>query len=282
MAKQRASVKGLGRAIFSEPVDSEHPVESFTEESPSTTILNIPIEHILQNPDQPRKYFSESSLQELAESIKSRGLIQPVIVARKDSEFLLMAGERRYRAAKIAGLTKIPCIIRSDDPLELAIIENLQREDLTPIEEAEGLKALSEKFQYSHEDLAKIIGKSRPTITEILSLTRLPKPVKDECRTSDNWPKSLLLQVVRQPDEDSMVSSWNAVKKRNLSVKAARELKPNKSKKAEKKRAFIHTYRSPDKSYTVTIRFRKSEVTNEEIIGVLERMLEGIKTPHAP
>ena len=277
MVKKRASVKGLGKAIFTEKANDQHPIDTFTADDKSATIMNIPLDKIIPNPDQPRKHFSESGLNELADSIRSKGLLQPIIVAKQDNGYLLVAGERRYRASKIAGLNKIPCIIKSDDPLELAIIENLQREDLKPIEEAEGLQALADKFEYSHEKLAQIVGKSRTTVTEILSLNRLPKPIKDECRTSDIGHKSLLFHVVRQPDEPSMLAVWDKIKNGQLTVKAARKLKLKHGSEGSRERSFTHTFRAPNKSYSVTVRFRKTKATEDEIVNVLEEAIKEIR-----
>lgn len=273
MTKRHASAKGMGQQIFKQQVEELHPVESFTEDD-GTKIVNIPIQEIVPNPEQPRKYFEESSLNELAESIKSKGLLQPVIVTKKNGHFLLVAGERRYRACKIVGINKIPCIVRSDDPLEIGIIENLQREDLNAIEEAEGLQALADKFKYAHNDLARIVGKSRSTVTEILSLNKLPKPIKDECRTSDMWPKSLLLQVVRQPNKDLMIQAWDSVKKKGLTVRLARELNP---KEGERQPGYLHTYKNPEKNYTVMIKFRKSKATKAEIIQALKDTIKDVE-----
>jgi ParB family transcriptional regulator, chromosome partitioning protein len=274
MTKQRASVKGLGQEIFGNQGQEEHPVETFTDDG-GTKVFNIALNDIIPNPEQPRKYFDQAALEELATSIKSKGLLQPIIVTKhkENGKFLLVAGERRYRALKIAGIQKVPCMVRSDDPLEIAIIENLQREDLNPIEEAEGLKALADKFEYSHDAMSKIVGKSRSTVTEILSLNRLPEPIKDECRTSDNWSKSVLLQVVRQPNKEKMLAAWDSLKKNPVSVKIAKAMKENEPADPR----FTHIFRDPEKKYSLYIKFNKKRVDKIEVAEALKAALKHLK-----
>lgn len=274
MSKARASVKGLGGQIFTDERSEAHPVESFTEDTGSGKVFNIAIQEIDTNPDQPRKFFDEAALRDLAESIKTRGLLQPIIVAKKGERYLLVAGERRYRASKMAGLTKLSCIIRSDNPLEIAIIENLQRENLNAIEEAEGLQRLGDSFKYTQRDLAKIVGKSRPTINEILSLNRLPEPIKQECRTSDTWPKSVLMQIARQPNAEAMLAAWDEVKNGKNTVRSVKTLKPQAPAQAV---GFTHIYKDPEKTYTVTVRFRKRKADAKEIVNALEKATKQLK-----
>lgn len=276
MAKQRASVQGLGSDIFAGNVAEVHPVEAFTDDAGSGKIINIPIEAITPNPEQPRKFFDRAALEELAESIKTRGILQPIIVTRRGDSYLLVAGERRYRASKIAGLTKIPSVVNSDNPLEIAIIENLQREDLTAVEEAEGLKSLAEKYKYTHERLAVTVGKSRSTITEMLSLTKLPTVIRDECRTSDKWSKSVLLEIGRLPDEKAMLEAWAGLKDNGATVKSVRAIK---LKRPAEDKLFRHTFRDPDDQYMVTVRFNSESATKREIIKALMTTIESLGTP---
>jgi ParB family chromosome partitioning protein len=144
----------------------------------------VPIEYLRPNPRNPRKSFSEGELEELAASIKERGIIQPVVVravrGAKDS-YEIIAGERRWRAAQRAGLHEVPIVpleATDSEALELAIIENVQRSDLNPLEEAGGYQALADEYKHSHEDIAKIVGKSRSHVTNTLRLLKLPEPVK--------------------------------------------------------------------------------------------------------
>jgi ParB family chromosome partitioning protein len=145
-------------------------------------ITTLPIDEVLPNPTQPRLEMKEEPLQELALSIKEKGLLQPILVRRKEGIYEIIAGERRYRAAKIAGLTNIPAIIRDADDrecLELALIENLQREDLNPIEVATVYQRFIDDFDYTHEGLAKKIGVERSSVSNYVRLLKLPQWVKD-------------------------------------------------------------------------------------------------------
>lgn len=151
------------------------------EESRGDEIRQIPVSAIQPNPYQPRRDFDEEGLQELAGSISEKGVLQPITVRDMDQGFQLVAGERRWRAAQIAGLREIPALIRelSDrEVMEIALIENLQREDLNPIEEAEAYQVLMREFELTQEQVAKAVGKGRPTIANRLRLLRLPEIVR--------------------------------------------------------------------------------------------------------
>ena len=168
MPKKTGLGKGLD-ALFG-PVPEEEQVQE------NDTIKNLSLTEIEPNRDQPRKRFDQESLEELAESIKEFGLIQPIVVCKKDGYYSIVAGERRWRACKIAGIEKIPVIVREDDEKvnqEIALIENIQREDLNPIEKAAGIKNLMTRFGLRQEDIAKRLGKSRSTIANTVRLLNL-------------------------------------------------------------------------------------------------------------
>ena len=169
--------KGLGALMF----------ENATDELLSETELDL--NDIVPNRDQPRKTFDEASLEELADSIRRHGVLQPLLVRPIPSGgYQLVAGERRWRACRMAGLTKVPVVIKEltdTETMEIAIIENLQREDLNPIEEAEGLQALIDKCGYTQEEAAASVGKSRPAIAHSLRLLRLPPEVRDMTRSGE-------------------------------------------------------------------------------------------------
>jgi ParB family transcriptional regulator, chromosome partitioning protein len=193
-----------------------------------TVLTAVPLAAVQPNPEQPRRHFDAESLAELAASIASRGLLQPIIVKRDGAGFLLMAGERRYRAAKLAGLTMLPALVREDDPIEVAIIENLQREDLSPLEEAEGLGALIDRYGYTHEALAELIGKSRPYVSNTLALRRLPEAIKSEYHESPEVSREILLSVARAESAEKQDSLWRLAKLRHLSVQRFRSEKAGK------------------------------------------------------
>jgi ParB family chromosome partitioning protein len=177
----------------------------------------IPIAKIGANPFQPRRYFDQEGLLELAQSIKDKGVLQPVIVRRRqDGSVHLVAGERRLRAAKIAGLEEIPCVLTRGNPDEIALIENLQRENLKPIEEAEALAQMMDQHHYTQETLAEIIGKSKSLVSETLSLNQLPGKIKDQCRQSDACPRQLLIEIARQKTPKAMLALFSQAKRAGL------------------------------------------------------------------
>lgn len=185
----------------------------------------VPIGTIRRNPDQPRKTFDADRIAELASSIRERGILQPVILKRQeDGTYLLMAGERRLRAAELAGIEKVPALVRDDDPLEVGLIENLQREDLSPLEEAQALNQLTEQRGYTHKALADLLGKSRPYVSNSLALVRLPADLKQEILQSDiEVSRELLIAMARQPSREAQSVLWSRIKLSHLSVRRYRE-----------------------------------------------------------
>ena len=191
-------------------------------------LYKIPINVIEADPDQPRKYFDTVKLGELATSISSKGVLQPVIVRKNDrddleAEFLIIAGERRYRAAKMAEIDIMPVIFSSGDPAEIALIENIQRDDLKPVEEAYAYMRIMESHGYNQKTLSAVVGKARTTINEILTLNKLPEEVKEGSRTT-NTPKNVLLEIAKRNDPKEMISLYNKVKNENLTVAKIRQL----------------------------------------------------------
>lgn len=166
--------RGLGRGLDS----------LFTDDSSTSgnEIRNIAIEAIHANPGQPRKHFNEEKLLALSETIKKDGVISPLIVVKKDGAFMIVAGERRYRASMLAGLEELPCIVKElhdDDIMTISLIENIQREDLNPIEIALGIKEILSRTGFTHEKAAAILGKSRVYVTNLLRLLTLPQVIRE-------------------------------------------------------------------------------------------------------
>lgn len=171
---KRGLGRGLGALLSSTPGEED-------------SLIAIPVDRIEVNPNQPRKTFDSKALSELVVSIKSSGVIQPVIVRRQGAGFQLIAGERRWRAASQAGLERIPAIVREvtdAESLELALIENLLREDLNPMEEAEAYQKLLTQFGWTQEELAQRVGRDRSTVANCLRLLRLPLPIQDDLRAA--------------------------------------------------------------------------------------------------
>ena len=251
-----------------------HYVDELLEEKSGVVGRFIPIELIRPNPDQPRREFDD--LSELVASIREKGVLEPLIVRRFEDGYQIVAGERRWRASKEVGLSVIPCIEKNVDDremLEIALIENLQRKDLTPFEEADGLQALAEKFQYTHAQIAQVIGKSRTSVTETLALNQIPQEVRDLCRQADISSKSLLLQIVRQPNVEEMKNLATRIGQENLSRNDVRKEKQlTSSKKAE---PFLYKFKG--NYFKLMIRFNKSKVSHDEIVSALETTLEKLK-----
>jgi ParB family chromosome partitioning protein len=241
----------------------------------------VPIEDIDPNPDQPRQNLGD--LSELVSSIKEKGVIEPIVVRSMGSRFQIIAGERRYRASVEAGLAEIPCVVRTADDvevLELALIENLQRKDLTPFEEADGFKTLAETYNYTHEQMAEKLGKSRSTITEMLSLTAIPEGVRELCRLADIESKSVLLQVVRQSDPAKMIAFLEKLQTEGPTTRqAAREMaKAARPKAKGRPRNFVFKYQPKEKSFSLALQFRKADVPKDEIVRALKRIIEELQS----
>ncbi|MGB3224633.1 MAG: ParB/RepB/Spo0J family partition protein [Desulforhopalus sp.] len=218
--------KLAGKFLDAEPqFDAESPiVETYLDGN----LYKIPLAAISADPNQPRKTFDEETLNELATSIAKQGVLQPIIIRKNDNEdfgteFILIAGERRFRASKIAGMELIPALFSKGDPEEIALIENLQRDDLKPIEEAEAYHRVIESHKYTHEQLSEVVGKSRTTISELLTLISLPDSVKNQCRTADT-PKSVLLEIAKRKNKEEMLYLFEKVKNENLTVSKIRQL----------------------------------------------------------
>ena len=217
MAKKAALGKGLN-ALFTETA----------AESGSEPEASLPIASIVRNPDQPRKSFDETQLSELSDSIKQNGVLQPILVRKKGDKYEIVAGERRYQASKLAGLKEIPAIVREIDDAEvfqLALIENLQRSDLTPIEEARGYRQLLDTKGLTQEGLAKILSKSRSAIANTLRLMDLPQEVQDlmeEGQITAGHARAILAV----PTEEGRIKLAQKVVAENLTVRQTENLAP--------------------------------------------------------
>lgn len=192
----------------------------------------LPIADIKPDPKQPRKYFDPKALKELADSIKTHGVLQPLIVRKDDKgQTILVAGERRFKAAKKAELTKVPvCVLVSDDHAEVALVENLLREDLTAVEEAEAIKRLQDERGYELPDLVRVLGKGKSTISEIVSLTKLPEEIRKECRKDPTVSRRRLVEIAKHKTEKGMLGLYKRMKAQGLTSNELRERTRSKNK----------------------------------------------------
>jgi ParB family transcriptional regulator, chromosome partitioning protein len=255
----------------------EHYVEALAASAGTPIGRLIPIDQLDPNPNQPRQVMGD--LSELIASIAEKGIIEPLVVRQRGDRFQIVAGERRYQASIQAGLRELPVVIRDVDEtemLELALIENLQRKDLTPFEESEALHGLAESCGYTHEDLARRLGKSRTAVTETLALNAMPEEVRNICRLADISSKSLLLQVVRQSTPEKMtaliekIASQGGATRQKLREAAA---KPQ----AGRPKHYVFAFRPPTKAFNLKLSFSKSRASRDEIIDALEAIIKDLR-----
>lgn len=212
-----------------ETVEEGHPAD--VNDHYSGEFFQVNVADILPNPDQPRQYFDPIKMEELADSIRQRGVLQPILIRfGNKKEIYLVAGERRWRASKMAGIEKIPAILTKDNPAEIALIENLQRQDLSPVEEAEALGRMIKEHDYTQEKLAVVVGKARTSITEMLSLNKLPEEIKIECRNSDIHPKSLLMEISKLGTAQEMIEVFKLAKAGRINTGNIREVTRKQSR----------------------------------------------------
>lgn len=269
--------KRIGLPVTLKMRHDAHYVEALASYSGAAVGRMIPIDKIRPNPDQPRKALGD--LRELTDSIKEKGVLEPLLVrfVPREESYYIISGERRYHAARGAGLREVPCIEKiADDAetLELALIENLQRKDLTPFEEAEGLHRLAEQFDYTHDDIARKIGKSRSSVTEVLSLRNIPEALRKKCADRGISTKSLLLQVARQPNEKKMGEAIHRIAQGGLTRDEARRERREEQSGGPRPQPFIFNYQPEDQAFRVRIQFRKSHVPRGELIAALRSILD--------
>jgi ParB family chromosome partitioning protein len=255
----------------------EHYVEALATSAGTPVGRLIPIDQIDPNPNQPRQVMGD--LSELIASIAEKGIIEPIVVRQRGERFQIVAGERRYQASIQAGLRELPVVIREVDDtevIELALIENLQRKDLTPFEESEALHGLAERCGYTHEDLARRLGKSRTSITESLALIHMPEEVRNLCRLADISSKSLLLQVVRQETAEKMTALVEKIASHGGATRE--EVRRATSRpKAGRPKHFTFAYRPPTRQFNLKLSFAKSKVQKDEIIDALEAIIRELR-----
>ena len=280
--KKKALGKGLEQLFSNSVIDFNNFEQNIVEEN-ANNVTEIDIKDIRSNPYQPRKTFDEESLQELAKSIKEYGLLQPIIVKKSIKGYELVAGERRTKAAKIAGLEKIPAIIKEftdQEMMELALLENIQREDLNPIDEAVSINNIIKLRGYTQEEFAEKMGKSRSYVTNLLGLLKLPENVKDMVEKKDLSASHA--RVLSKLDDDEQIT--NLAKKiisEDISVRDLEKLAKEDTTKTKVKPKTNYTYRlyedlaSEKLNTKVRISKNKMEIhfsNQKELMELLEKL----------
>ena len=283
--KRRALGRGLEELFNNEILDYNTVEEKIVEETSKDEIKMLPLNELRSNPYQPRKVFDEESLQELANSIKEHGVFQPVIVKKAIKGYEIIAGERRVKASIMAGKTEIPAIIRDFNDtqmMEIALLENLQREDLTPIEEANAYKKLQDTLLLTQEDLAKRLGKSRSHLTNMLGLLTLPDSIKEEVNKKNiSMAHARLLSKLN--DLSQQEELMKKIVEEGISVRQLEELTqepriikthPQKTKKEENNEySYLQTELSEKLGTKVSIKKNKLEISFTNA-NDLNRLLE--------
>jgi len=253
-----------------------HYVEEIISRSGAAIGRMIPIEEIQPNAEQPRKDVGD--LKGLIDSVREKGVLEPLLVRfmPESSKYMIISGERRYHAALAAGLRELPCIekdINDAETLEIALIENLQRKDLTPFEEADGLQSLAARFGLTHEEIAKRIGKGRSSVTESLSLRGIPDGIKALCIERGVFSKSQLLQVARQESEVRMKDLVRRFAAGAINRDQAREERNPEKRPANASFRFS----SPAKDFKLNLMFSRKIVHPQDVIEALRRVIETLE-----
>jgi ParB family chromosome partitioning protein len=269
-----------------------HFVDELSNHSVTSVGFMVPIEKIETNREQPRTNLGD--LAELAASIRARGVLEPLLVRplAGTRTFQLIAGERRLHAAVEAGLVEVPCIeilATDEEAIEIALVENLQRKDLSPFEEAEGYRTLADKYGYSHDQVAKAVGKSRPTVTETLKLLTIPPAIRDLCRHADITAKSLLLLVAKAGTPAEMESLLQEIASHNLDRESARAAAREKGSAVARDDAQSNARQNrfrpinirfrgnSDAPVRISMSIRTPGITKQEVIATLEELLHKIR-----
>jgi len=255
----------------------QHYVEALATSAGEPVGRMVAIDLLDPNPGQPRQVMGD--LSELMASVQEKGIIEPIIVRQRLGRYQIIAGERRYHAAVQVGLREVPVVIREVDDvevMELALVENLQRKDLTAFEEAEALQQLVQKCGHTHEEMARKLGKSRTAITESLSLAAMPEDVRNLCRLADITSKSTLLQIVRQSDPKKMVALVEKLAGQGSTTRQTARQETAKAK-AGRPKAYVFKFKPTTKAFDLRLSFRKSKVDPGEIIKALENIIRELR-----
>lgn len=256
-----------------------HYVDLISNRSTGPRIRMITIEKIDASARQPRNQLGD--LKDLTASIKEKGILEPILVRPFQGRYEIIAGERRYRASKNAGLKEIPCIemdVEESEALEISLIENVQRKDLDVFEEADGLRSLADIYGYNHAQVAQKIGKARSTITETLNLSKIPIEIRQLCSEYDITSRTTLIEISKQKTEEDMQHLIKEIKERNLKREDTRDLSKKMKGTENRVKRYVYNYRGKEPNfYKLRIEFKKQEVKKDDIISILEEILSTLR-----
>jgi ParB family transcriptional regulator, chromosome partitioning protein len=274
---QKAKRSGLPESVGMK--HDGHFVDLISSRSLGPRIRMIPTAKIDPNPHQARCELG--NIEELQDSIRSKGILEPILVRAKGSRFEIIAGERRFIAARNLGLKELPCIdmdVEDSEAMEIALIENLQRKDLNVFEEADGLQALADLHGYNHEQISTKLGKARSTVTEILSIARIPKRARDIINEGGGFSQSTLIEIAKLKTEDDMVKLARDILDRRLTREDTRDLAKYLKGKTKKTRYYVYNFVPEDSDkFRLRLEFKKQTVSKQEIIAILQEIIDHIR-----
>lgn len=290
-----SSVKKIGLPEKRRMRHDRHYVDELAQRMGEGIGRMVRVTNIVSNQDQPRTSLGDFS--DLVKSIERHGILEPLLVRKGErGQYELVSGERRFHAAMQAELTEVPCIelhVSDQHALEIALIENLQRQDLNAFEEAEGFRTLIEKYGYTHEEVGAAVGRSRVTVTESLRLLKIPADIRTECRHADISAKGVLLEIAKAPSVAAMRILIKAIVEERLDRKGLRERRSelnedgagasngtgNASGGPERQRPFVWKYQPKDRPFRVSLSFNtEAEPEPKEVIAALEDLLDELRS----
>lgn len=282
--------KKVGLPDFVKNRQDNHLVDEITRRTRTTIIRYIPIEKLTTNSMQPRKDFGD--LDELKDSILEKGILEPVLVRPKNGTFEIIAGERRFRAAQMAGHTQVPCIefdIPDNEALEISIIENIQRKNLDIYEHAFSLKSLSEIYGYTHQEIAKKLGKSRVTVTELIRITDLPSAIVLRCQELRIESKTFLTELAKLDNPAQMNTVLDEYGKNPISRDQVKDFRKEGLESAQDEetnsvsqpsglpRRFKFKFASEDKSLKLDFNIKAGSMNRDKLVSILENLINEIR-----
>lgn len=256
-----------------------HYVDFISKKGSGPMIRMISLDKIDQNSRQPRNELGD--IKNLMASIKEKGVLEPILVRPIDGRYEIIAGERRFIASKKLGLQEIPCIemdVEDSEAMEISLIENIQRKDLDVFEEAEGLKALADIYNYNHAQIASKIGKSRSTITETINLSKIPYEIRELCKKYGISSRTTLIEISKQKEINDMERLVIQIAERDLKREDTRELSKKIKGSDTKVKRYVYNYRGKEPEfYKLRIEFKKQDVSKDDIIQILKDIIEKLK-----